>query len=275
MAEANVAEQILNATVTERHEFSEVLSYFRITPDSGQVPQFKPGQFCTIGLPPIDAPAAPANPDKPRRRPKLTRRAYSIASSPNVRDHLELLIVLVDEGKLTPELWKFRQTGDRLYLDDRIMGEFTLDGVPDGKDLIWISTGTGLAPYISMLRTFQGTGRWRKVVTIHGCRYTADLGYRQELETAAANDPSVVYLPMVTREPDHSDWTGLRGRVTALFERDDVEDVLTMPLDPEQCHVFLCGSPDMINQMQALLEARGFVTQTKKQPGNIHFERYW
>ncbi len=267
---------ILNASLIYREDFNNELRVIRIRPDSGEVAPFKPGQFTTIGLPrdPSDEPPAnaPQGPGKPRTR--LLRRAFSIASSANERDHLELYVVLVDDGRFTPMLWDLNE-GDKIWMDDKIKGGFTLDGVPPDKDLVLVATGTGLAPYLSMLRTHRGQDRWRRLVIIHGVRLADDLGYREELERASAEDETVVYLPTVTREPDDSDWQGLRGRVQAVLEPEAYEQAVGAKLDPQQCHVFLCGNPAMITSSEEMLKGHGFTLQTRDQPGNIHFERYW
>lgn len=258
-----------NAKIVHRHDINPELSLFRIAPDSGPIAEFHPGQFATLGLPkPLEPGEAPA------AKPKYVRRAYSIASSPKIRDYLEFFIVRVNEGKLTPRLWDLHE-GDRIWLDPRINGEFTLETIPAGKDLIMVSTGTGLAPFMSMLNTYRGTGRWNRLVMIHGVRLAQDLGYKEELEAIAAADKSVIYIPATTREPEGSAWQGRRGRVNQFLEDAAYEQITGAKMDPKQCYVLLCGNPEMIEAARVSLEGRGFVTHTKKQVGNIHFERYW
>lgn len=138
-----------------------------------------------------------------------------------------------------------------------------------------VSTGTGIAPFISMLRTYRGQDRWRRFVLIHGARFAADLGYSDELNEVIHSDPSVTYVPLVTREPPESAWQGLRGRVQHALDPATYEAVVGAPLTPEECHVFLCGNPAMIDAVEALLVERGFATDTHEQRGNLHFERYW
>ena len=263
---------VLNATLIEREDLTCELAIFRIRYDDGPVPDFIPGQFTTLGFPADEQPAP-----RPGRKPriKLIRRAYSIASSPKTRDYLEFYVVVVEEGKLTPRLWQL-QVGDRLFMDRRMSGHFTLDGVPEGKDLVMISTGTGLAPYVSMLKTYRGTNRWRKFIVIHGTRLCQDLGYQHELEQIAHEDPSVIYLPTCTREQEGSIWQGMRGRVHLALEPDFYHKLVGSPLTPEDAHVFLCGNPQMIDECEQQLTARGFVVKDRQNPdGNIHFERYW
>ena len=263
-----------NATLIERDDLTDTLSIVRIRPDSGRVPAFTPGQFVRLGLP---RGPAPRDAPRPTRRPgriRLTRRAYSIASPPTVTEWLEFFVVRVEEGKLTPKLWEI-DPGGRLWMDEAAKGEFTMDVTPPDKDLVMISTGTGIAPFVCMLRTYRGQQRWRRLVLINGGRLAADLGYRTELETVSRADPTVTYIPLTTREPEGSPWMGLRGRVQTVLEPGAYQRLVGAPLDPEQCHVFLCGNPAMIDTVQPLLAPRGFVTDTRDEDGNIHFERYW
>lgn len=251
----------LNARVVWREDIHPDLSIVRIRPDQEPVPPFKPGQFVTIGLRDEHADDSP---------PRFTRRTYSITSAPNVRDYVELYVNLVRKGELTPRLWTIHE-GGRLYLKPAVGGTFTLDEVPKGKDLVMVATGTGLGPYISMLRHFRGAARWRKFVIIHGVRKVADLGYRHELETAAKSDASVLYLPTVTREG----WPGLRGRVQDVLFTDLYSQRVGAPLSPEQCHVFLCGNPEMVEGVESELVARGFRRHKRREPGTVHKEAYW
>lgn len=258
-----------NATLSYRSDLNRRLSIVRVSPDGGRVPEFEPGQFAVLALPP--PPEARQGPDKRRR---LIRRAYSIASAPGVSDYLEFYIVLVDDGTLTPMLWT-AGPGDRLWLDPRIAGKFTLRDVPADRDLVMVATGTGLGPYMSMLRHYRGRSRWRRFVLIHSAQAQADLGYRDELERIGREDATVRYLPTLTREPPDSAWSGLRGRVQTLLDDRAYERLVGSPLSPEQCHVFLCGHPEMIESVEQILRHRGFRTHSPQNPGQIHYERYW
>ena len=252
----------LNAMLVGRQDLHPELSIVRVRPDQGPVPPFRPGQFVTIGL--LDAPAAGHSP------PKLALRPYSVTSAPDKREDVELYVNLVREGALTPRLWTLHE-GGRLYLKPTVGGTFTLDEVPNGKDLVMVATGTGLGPYISMLRHFRGKDRWRKFVIIHGVRNVADLGYRGELEAAARTDANVFYLPTVTREG----WPGLQGRVQDVLFTDLYPQCVGAPLSPEQCHIFLCGNPVMVEAVESELVARGFRKHKRREPGNVHKEAYW
>lgn len=250
-----------NATLVARQDINPELAVFTIRPDETPIKPFLPGQYTTLGV----------NLEPGAAKPKLLRRAYSIASSPLQTDVMEFYVVLVNDGQLTPKLWQL-SPGNRLWLDTRAKGHFVLeDDIDPNADLVMLSTGTGLAPFISMLRTYRGKGRWRKAVVVNGVRLSKDLGYREELEKAHAQG-DVVYVPLVSREPG---FAGLKGRTQVLFEDGVYEGLVGAPLEAARCHVFLCGNPEMIDSVQATLLERGFKTHSKRDPGNIHLERYW
>lgn len=271
-ADIQPAADLLNATLIYREDLNPSLSIFRVKPDSGQVADFIPGQFAMLGLP---RPEAPEDADKPAGRVKLVRRAYSIASASTVRDYLEFVIVVVEGGRFTPLLWNLKP-GDRIFMDKLITGKFTLDPVPPNRNLVMVCTGTGLAPFMSMYRTYCEQPRWRRYIVMSGARKIVDLAYRDELERAARTDATMTYLPSVTREPPEAPWTGLRGRVPTFLEPARYAELIGEPLSPETTSLFLCGNPDMINDVEKLLAGYGFSTYSKKNPqGNIYFERYW
>lgn len=259
-----------NATLVRREDLTDILSIVWVRPDGGEIPAFHPGQFVRLGVPRGPASQLASRPGRIR----LVRRAYSIASSPLEKDALEFFVVRIEAGQLTPRLWAI-DPGGRLWMDDEAKGEFSLEVAPPDADLVMVSTGTGIAPFVSMLRTYRGQQRWRRLVVIYGVRYAADLGYRAEFEAAAREDPSIIFIPLTTRECVDSSWTGLRGRVQTALEPHTYQRLAGAPLDPARCHVFLCGNPDMIDTVQSSLESRGFATDSRAGPGNIHFERYW
>jgi ferredoxin--NADP+ reductase len=267
----------LNATVAERCDLHEYLCVVRVRPDSGSIPHFEPGQFVSLGLVCDErsggAPRSGAD-APPGARVRSIRRPYSIASPNRDVDYLEFLIVLIERGRLTTRLWKVER-GGRVWVGDDVYGDFTLQDVPPGKDLILVATGTGIAPYMSMLRSYGGQGRWRRMVLINGVREPRDLAYREELEAAARDDPSITYMPLVSRRQEAAEWSGLRGRVHSVLEDDVYQRHVGAPLDPQTCHVFLCGNPQMIKDVQGLLVPRGFRPHGENEPGNLHCERYW
>lgn len=241
---------------------------FKFAPKEGEVFDFKPGQYATLGLDIGD---------------KFVARAYSIASSPYRRDELEFYINVVDRGEFTPSLFALREGDEAYYMGPK--GIFTLKK-SDAEHLLFIATGTGLAPYVSMLRTMHidqcgGAPHGRTITLVHGVRYSDDLGYREELSALAAEASfNLVYLPLVSRPGDDPNWTpGLgRGRITELFVDDPARAAGALPLgiDPgvvfsrlpfEKTGVFLCGNPDMIRETTDLLRANGC--------GQVYTEEYW
>jgi ferredoxin--NADP+ reductase len=251
-----------NARITSRENLHDSLAILRVRPDSGSVPAFEPGQFTNLGLPGVE----PGTP--------LLRRAFTIASSPDDRGEFEFFIQRVDEGELTRRLWELG-TGGRVWLDERVYGRFTLAEIPTHADLVLVATGTGLAPYISMLRHYQGRSRWKRCALLHGARSVDDLGYRAELEALAARDASFHYLPTLTRETEGSDWSGLRGRVQTWLDPERFRALTGFALTPESARVFLCGNPEMIADVTARLAEHGFKPHHRRTPGEIHSERYW
>lgn len=254
-----------NASVVAREDLHEGLFYLWVVPDGGKAMPFVPGQFVSIGR---------LEKHDEDERVRLVTRSYSIGSPAQRRDALELFIVRVDDGEFTSWLQQ-QPPGARLWLSPRAAGRMTLDEVPPDKDLVLVSTGTGIAPYVSMYRTYKDDPPWRRVVIINGVRYERDLGYRDELAAAAAEDPRFVYLPLTTREGGDSQWQGLRGRVNTLLDPKRLHDLAGVTLSPDSAHVFLCGNPAMVDEVEADLTARGFSTHSRRSPGTIHVEKYW
>jgi ferredoxin/flavodoxin---NADP+ reductase len=258
-----------NATVTARTEVNPQLVVVQVQPDATLF-DFKPGQFAVLGLlgqEPRVPEAAPE--DAPAEPDKLIRRAYSIASSSVERRYLEFYLALITTGALTPRLFAL-QPGGRLFL-----GLFTLDRVPAGKAVLLIATGTGLAPYISMLRTMLVHDTQRRFIVLHGARVSWDLGYRAELESLARIRSNFIYLPSITRPEQDPLFKGHTGRIQTLLENGLVERESGVSLDPAQVDVFLCGNPVMVESAKAMLETKGFSSDTGKNSGTIHVEEYW
>ena len=263
-----------NATVIGREEINPQLVILRVRPDAALF-EFKPGQFGVLGL----LGAAPRVPEAAAEEPvtepeKMIRRAYSIASSSVERRYVEFYLTLVNTGQLTPRLFALEH-GSRVLLGPKASGVFALDRVPPEKAVILIATGTGLAPYISMLRTMLVNDTQRRYVVLHGARCSWDLGYRGELESLARVRPNFTYIPSITRPDQDPHFHGRTGRLQALLEQGAVEQDSGLTLDPAQADVFLCGNPEMVKAVKGILEVKGFVAGTGKAPGNIHVEEYW
>ncbi len=260
MADTGAVQVELNAVVTKRVPLSDDLWLLHVRPEGWSLPSFKPGQYCTIGLPDESG--------------KLIRRVYSIASPPSAEE-LELYIVVVKEGQLTPRLYKLKE-GDRLFLGKKIVGLFTLDDVPRDQNIVFAGTGTGIAPYMSMLRSGLAKETSRKTSLIHGVRFSPDLSYTVELETMARDNPRFVYVPLVSRPHlNPTPWSGPTGHVQDVWNGGVIEKAWGFKPQPAHTRVFLCGNPAMIKDMTSLLEKEGFKEHSRKSPGQIHVEKYW
>lgn len=254
-----------NATIVDRLDVHEGLFHLWVRPDGSELMPFEPGQFVSVGR--LDDPG-----DDGKRR--LVTRSYSIGSSAHRRDAVELFVVHVEGGEFTS--WLRRQEpGARVWMSPRPAGRLTLESVPRGCDLVLVSTGTGIAPYVSMYRTYRDDPPWRRVVIVNGVREERDLGYREELEEAQRGDPRLTYLPLVSRGRETSGWGGLRGRVQTALEPQRFRQLTGVDLAPGAAHVFLCGNPEMVDGVEAELHRRGFATHSRREPGNIHVEKYW
>jgi len=263
-----------NAAVIGREEINPQLLVLRVE-TNGVMFDFKPGQFAVLGLLGREPRVPEAAAEEPVTEPdKMIRRAYSIASSSVERRYVEFYLTLITSGQLTPRLFALKH-GSPLFLGPKASGVFTLDRVPPGKAVVLIATGTGLAPYLSMLRTMLVNETQRRFVVLHGARFGWDLGYRGELESLARLRPNFTYIPSITRPDQDPHFHGRTGRVQALVEQGVVEKESGVALDPAQADVFLCGNPDMVKAVKAMLEGRGFKADEPGKPGTIHVEEYW
>jgi len=265
---------LLNATVTERKEINHGLLVLQITPDQELV-EFTPRQYAVLGLPGT-APRSPlAEPEDPLKDPaKLIRRAYSVASSSKQRRYLEFYVALVHDGALTPRLFAL-QEGDRVWLGKKIVGMFTLEDAPADNDLIFAATGTGLAPYLSMLRSAYQFDASRKTVVCHASRVSWDLGYRSDLEALAARYENFHYLPIISEPELDPGWQGDVGFVNGYVDDGSLAGRLGHELTPDSTSVFLCGNPLMVKGMETILGERGFRVHSRKETGSIFVEKYW
>ena len=263
-----------NATLVGREEINAQLLVMRVQPDVTLF-DFKPGQFAVLGLLGREARVPEADDEEPVAAPeKIVRRAYSIASASVEKRYLEFYVTLITSGQLTPRLFALPY-GGRLFLGPKPSGLFTLDRVAPAKAVLLIATGTGLAPYMSMLRTLLVNDAQRPFIVLHGARYSWDLGYRGELESLARLRPNLIYIPSITRADEDPHFRGSVGRVQALLEKGVVELLSGVPLDPARMDVFLCGNPEMIRVVKEMLQARGFKPDQGKVPGTFHVEEYW
>ncbi len=264
----------MNAKIISKKLIHKNLMILKIRLLEGSMAPFKPGQFGTLGLLEDLQPITDRS-DKPLKQ-RWIRRSYSIASGQSEINHVEYFITQVKSGLLTHRLFHLRE-GDILWMAKKAAGFFTLDPIPDQTHLIWIATGTGVAPFVSMLRSHILRDRLDyKVVLLHGVRYKNDLGYETELIEMTTKNKNFFYFPIVSR-PDPT-WQASQkavGRVQLLWQSKVIEQSLGCQISPQNTHIMLCGNPYMIQDMVAILEKLGFSVHSRRQPGNIHFEKYW
>jgi ferredoxin--NADP+ reductase len=266
----------LNAIVVQRIEVSPGLIIMRVVPDGWELPDFEPGQFAVLGLPGTAGRTPVSDPEEPLKNPdKMIKRAYSIASSSKAKEYIEFYVAIVPSGQLTPRLFALR-SGDRVWLSPKMHGIFTLDQVEPGRHVAFLATGTGLAPYMSMLRTSLTCGTNTQYAVLHGARHSWDLGYRSELMTLRQICSNFTYLPTISRpEKEAAQWTGLSGYLQALWQSGTLAEEWGFAPSPETTDVFICGNPAMVDDMVEILEGEGFTEHTRKVKGQVHVERYW
>jgi len=242
--------------VRKRSDWCEGLFSLTIEADIGP---FEPGQFVNVALD-VDG--------------ERIKRSYSLASVPG--EPLELLLVRVQGGALTPLLHDLDE-GDTVHVDNQAQGFFTLAEVPDTRDLWLIASGTGIAPFIAMLRAQTIRHRFENIVLVHGIRTTAALAYRPQIRSWVARGDRLRYLAAITREqPATGDMpTMLRGRITDTLENGSLEAAAGLTIRTEHSHVMLCGNPNMVTDVMTALEARGLVRHRRRRPGHLTTERYW
>jgi len=240
------------------HHWTDRLFSFTTTRDMGL--RFSNGHFTMIGL-------------TVNNKPLL--RAYSIVS-PNYEEHLEFLSIKVPDGPLTSRLQHI-QVGDSIIVGRKPTGTLLIDYLLPGKNLYMLSTGTGMAPFLSVLRDPETYERFDKVILVHGVRQVNELAYHdyltQELPQHELLGEMVssqfLYYPTVTREPYQH-----MGRITDLIESGQLFADLGLPtLDPTQDRVMICGSPQMLKDLKSLLEQRGFQEGNTTRPGDFVIER--
>jgi len=240
-----------NATLVERIDLAPTLAIFRIRPDDTPVdgaPWFTPGQYVTLGEGEV-------------------QRAYSIASDPGDHRWLEFYIryarVPETETPFTHVLWPL-PVGSRLHVGGKIVGRFTLErtvGAADTRLKVFVAAGTGIAPFMSMVRKARREGAGSalsRFVLLHGVSHPHELAYRDELEEARA--AGLRYVPTVSRPSEHPEWAGLTGRVESVVDRLS----LGGPLGPDAAVVYVCGFQGTIAESVRRLLSLGFVPEDRK-----------
>ena len=280
-----VIEPRIRAQLQLKRDISDGLAVFRFALEQEFV--FKAGQYATIWL---------------THQGKMIPRPYSIASAPSESRSLEFYINLVEHGRLTPSLWdpevldglQNRKPGTRVEITGP-KGRFILDA-RDHRDLVFVASGTGLAPFMSMIRELNAeylsspeTGRRRNLLVIHGASFSRNLGYDEELRAMAresANDPrrwlAVAYLPTISRPHLDPSWNGLCGRAESFFDCTDdagskmdtptcaLKNMLRVLVRHETHAVYVCGHPGTVDSIERILTLRGF-----RQGVDVKREKYY
>ena len=251
------------AIATERvltvHHWNNTVFSFTTTRD--QALRFENGHFVMLGL---------------QVNGKPLMRAYSIASA-NHEEHLEFLSIKVADGPLTSRLQNIKP-GDEVLVSRKPTGTLLLHDLNPGKRLYLLSSGTGLAPFMSIIKDPQTYERFEKIILVHGVRYRSELAYRDFIEWELTHHEylgeqvrnQLVYFPTVTRERFR-----YQGRVTSLIESGKLfADIAMPPLSPAEDRVMICGSPAMLADLSAMLDERGFkISPHVGEPGDYVIER--
>lgn len=253
----------MSTFATERvisvHHWNDNLFSFKTTRDQGL--RFENGQFVMIGL-------------HVESRPLV--RAYSIAS-PNYEEHLEFFSIKVPNGPLTSRLQHLK-VNDEVLVSRKPTGTLVIHDLKPGKNLYLLSTGTGLAPFMSVIQDIEAYDRFEKIILVHGVRYVSELAYADFIEKELPNNEffgdavreKLIYYPTVTREPFRN-----QGRLTHLVNSGKLFTDIGLPeFDPAHDRAMICGSPHMLADTAALLDARGFkVSPRIGEPGDYVIER--
>ena len=238
--------------------WTDTLFSFRATRDTGF--RFQNGQFAMIGLE-VDG------------RPLL--RAYSMASA-NHEEELEFFSNKEQDGPLTSRLQKIKE-GDTILVGRKATGTLVADNLIPGKRLLLLSTGTGLAPFASLIKDPEVYERFEQIVLVHGCRQVSELAYGEQLVAKLRDDElfgsllseKLVYYPTVTREPFRN-----RGRITDLISSEQLfNDIGQAPLDIATDRIMMCGSPAMLEELRGMFEGRGFTEGSGSEPGHFVIEK--
>ncbi len=248
-----MAERWVEGTVTERIEWTP--DHFSLRIDA-PVEEFQAGQFTKLGLA-IDG--------------EIVGRPYSIVSPPEDRP-LEFYFTIVARGPLSTRLARL-DAGDRVLVSPRASGFLTLAEAPQGTDLWLLATGTGIGPFLSILRTPEPWRRFETVVLAHGVRTVAERAYTDVIDAIArAHTAAFRFVPFVSREPAPQ---ALAGRIPQAIADGRLEARCGVRLDPGRACVMLCGNPDMVRDASAVLGERGLRKHRRREPGQILVENYW
>jgi ferredoxin/flavodoxin---NADP+ reductase len=273
------------ATISYISVLKEDLAIFRIKPNEGQVPDFKPGQFVTLGVNvPIEK--------------KIIRRAYSIASPPQQKKYFELILRWVKKpvpGRLTTQVFDKKEGQEIFWV--KPTGIFTInekmaDGAPDNRRMVLIGGGTGLAPFISYSLYLKALGSKREIIVLHGASYVDELSYRdllsqleEESIDKGKDNWNFRYRASISRPQEwfNRSWSGHKGRVESFLrpkagkDKSPLEELVGETITPENTSFYVCGWQGTVDGVLDSLVPKGFVTERKKRKDgtfDVKFESY-
>ena len=253
-------EKFTREQLLEVHPLTSKLFTLRMSRAPGF--RFRAGQFARLGV------------YKPSG--SIVWRAYSMVSAPH-DEFLEFLSIVVPGGEFTSELSQLK-VGDQVLVDKQSFGFLTLDRFADGRDLWLLATGTGLAPFLSILQDMEAWQRFERIILVYSVREAAELAYQDLIHALPQRDyleglgHKLIYVPIVTREPVAG---ALQGRITQLIENGALEQAVGVKLEPEYSRVMLCGNPQMIEDTRSLLKTRQLELSLVRKPGQVAVENYW
>ncbi len=260
-----------NATVIGKIQLTPDLMILRLKTDEPRE-QFIAGQYTTIGL----LAKEPRSPNSVMAMENLNddfliKRPYSIASANYDTREFEFYISQVKSGQLTPRLFSLTH-GRRMWIDNQILGSFNINQVPKGSNIVMIATGTGLAPFMSFLRSHLAEHHNTKLAILHGAAYQWDLGYYSELALVKNSFKNFFYFPTLLKAD--SSWTGLTGYIEKHLDNKLLENEAGIEISPEKTHFFLCGNPKMVESVSSFLINKNYTKNCEDQPGSLHIEEY-
>ena len=273
------------ATISYISVLKEDLAIFRIKPNEGQVPDFKPGQFVTLG---VNVPS----------EKKIIRRAYSIASPPQQKKYFELILRWVKKpvpGRLTTQVFDKKEGQEIFWV--KPTGIFTInekmaDGAPDNRRMVLIGGGTGLAPFISYSLYLKALGSKREIIVLHGASYVDELSYRdllsqleEESIDKGKDNWNFKYRASISRPQEwfNRSWSGHKGRVESFLrpkagkDKSPLEELAGETITPENTSFYVCGWQGTVDGVLDSLVPKGFVTERKKRKDgtfDVKFESY-
>lgn len=246
-------------TITEIKVWTSNLFSFKTTRFRSY--RFVPGQFARLGV---------------KKNGTIVWRAYSIVSA-DYDEFLEFFSIVVPDGEFTSELSQF-EVGDQIFVDKKNYGFLTTDRFETGRDLWMLSTGTGLAPFISILNDFKTWEQYENLILVYSVRFESELAYQDQIERFREHElfsefgDKLKYVKVVTREKV----TGaLNKRIPQLLENGELEDRVGIKLNQERSRVMICGNPEMVDETRNWLTIHGYQVSRRGQPGHLAVENLW